>query len=132
MKKVWLGIGLGVSFACAGLGGESAPSAPAAQIAFTTFSSGSETFRFKTDTTVEKSWGNMSGSRPQGTWTLKGDELHMVFDPKYTNHGLRESKSKIIDPCTFATHWWLDKDGKEHVDDSKIFQRKKPKCMTVQ
>ena len=130
MKKV-LGFSLAFAFACAGLGEVSGPAEPEAQIAFTTFSSGSETFRFKTATVVEKSWRNMSGTRPQGTWTLKGKELHMVFDPKYTNHGLRESKSEIIDPCTFATHWWLDEDGVEHTDDSKIFQRKKPKCTTV-
>ena len=116
-----------IGLACAGIGGPTASQYGAVE--FQTYKGPSRTYvKFKTDTKAEKWWANMSGKPPQGTYVQSGEEITVTWDPAFTNHGARIESFKQLGPCSLARYSWTNADGEVKDDDSKMYERTKPKC----
>ncbi len=101
---------------------------PHGSIAFHTCSTGGETLRFRSETTVEKTWRAMAGDAVEGSYTHVGDEIVVTFDPAFTNNHVDELRLRQLDPCSLAGYSFTLRDGTVLDDDSKIYTRTQPKC----
>lgn len=130
-----MGLTAGFLLACGGggagavSGGDAASAEPKyGSVAYQKYEAGTDRIKFKTESTVQNTWRNMSGSAVSGTYTHEGDLLHIIWDPAADNTNRAESKYRQLSECSFAEFWWKGKDGKVREDDSVMWQRTEPKC----
>lgn len=129
--RFYFGVTMATAAACLACGGIGSvvDAGPAhGSIAFHTYSTGSETLRFRSDDTVEKTWRAMAGDAVPGSYTHVGDEIVIKFDLSHQHNHVDELRLRQLDPCSLAGYYFTLRDGTVRDDDSKMYTRTQPKC----
>ena len=131
------GLGLLIlALASCGGGGDSssangAVAASFGDVAFTTYSYKRSRLIFLSDSKAKKTWANMAGAPVIGSYTKKGNEIEVHWDPAAEHYGSLSEKFRQMGPCSMARYVWVNKKGEAHDDSPQVFEQTAPKCDTV-
>lgn len=111
--------------------GKSAAVTGFGDVAFATYSYKRSRLIFTSDTKVKKTWANMAGPPVIGSYTKKGNEIEVQWDPDASHYFSLSETFRQMGPCSMARYVWVDKKNETHDDSPQVFERTQPKCDTV-
>lgn len=100
-------------------------------VAFATYQSGGTRIVFTTDTKAVVTWRNMSGDAVNGSWTKKGNEIEISWDPAAKNHGSASEKLRQTGPCSMTRYSRVDLKGEVVEGSPMVYERTQPRCDTI-